>query len=212
MSNLSNFKKGTIAWYEQAYKEMVFDKGFETEISRAARRVQAGMFQYRDLQAKYGVPAQFIGCLHNMECLNNFRGYLGNGELIIGTGRKSTLVPKGRGPFGTFEAGAADAFKLDGLLGIKDWSLGLELLLAEKFNGTGYLKYHAQENSPYIWACTSINDGKGKYVRDGVYDPNAPTNGQVGVAAIYKQLEIWGEFKPVFSSDHPVVPIIQPLV
>lgn len=200
MSKLAQFKKGTIAWYEQAYREMAFDKGFEAEIASVAKRVRAGMVRYRDLEIKTGVPAQFTGCLHNMECANNFRGYLGNGQLIIGTGRKSTIVPKGRGPFKTFEEGALDAFKVDGLQGMKNWSLGLELMLAEKFNGLGYLKYHPGENSPYLWACTTINDGHGKYVRDGVYDPKAPTNGQVGVAAIYKQLELWGEFKPVFST------------
>lgn len=194
------FKKGTIAWYESVYRGMSFDKGFEDEIAQASKRILAGMPRYHALEARTGVPAQFIGCLHNMECSNNFRGYLGNGQLIIGTGKKSTIVPRDRGPFVTWEDGAIDALRIDGVLGIKNWSLGLELLLAEKFNGLGYLKYHPGENSPYIWACSSVNDGFGKYVRDGIYDPNVAVNGQVGVATIYKQLELWGEFHPKYTT------------
>jgi lysozyme family protein len=190
---MNPFKKGTVPWYEFEYQRMTFDNGFEHAIAAATLIVMKGREQYKALEAKTGVPWRLIACIHNMECGCNFKGYLGNGQLIIGTSRRSTIVPKGRGPFATFEAGALDALRLDGLTGISGWSIGMELKQAEIFNGTGYLKYHPTENSPYIWAQTSVNDGSGKYTGDGHYDPNANANAQTGVAAIYKQIELWGK-------------------
>lgn len=200
MANLADLKKGTIPWYEQAYRDMEFDPGFDACIIRETNIVANGMTRYKALEAATGVPAELIGSLHNMECSCDFRGYLGNGDLIIGNGKLSVDVPAGRGPFETWEDGAIDALNFDGLTSMKSWSIGLELMLAERFNGMGYLKYHTQHNSPYLWACTTINDGHGKYVKDGVWDENAPTTGQIGVAAVYKQLEKMGLIQIRYST------------
>ncbi len=185
-----HYKKGTVGWYEAAYLIMKFVPFHQQAILDTANRVLAGKSRYMDISMKTGVPWRLIGCLHNMECNCDFRGVLHNGERIVGTGQRTTIVPIGRGPFATWEIAALDALKLDGLNGVKNWSVGLELMYAEKFNGWGYIMYHPKENSPYVWACTSINDGHGKYVRDRVFDENAPTDGQVGVAAIYKQIDL----------------------
>lgn len=187
------FKKGSVEWYEAAYSFMEFDAGMVSEISHAASRVLSGKDRYVAVSKQTGVPWRVIGCLHNMECNCNFHGVLHNGQLIVGTGRRTTIVPVGKGPFNTWEESALDALKSDGLSSVKTWTLGLELKWAEIFNGLGYLKYHPQENSPYVWACTSINDGTGKYVADGKYDTNANANTQVGVAAIYKQIDLMGQ-------------------
>lgn len=185
-----NLKKGSVDWYEAAFQIMTFDKGFESQIAKTAQLVLSGKSRYDVVSKETGVPWRLIGTLHNMECGCDFSGVLHNGQRIVGTTRKTTIVPVGRGPFATWEASALDALKLDGLTNMANWTLGLELKWAESFNGLGYLKYHPQENSPYIWACTSINDGEGKYVSDGKFDPSANTNSQVGIAAIYKQLDI----------------------
>ena len=190
---LENYRKGSVDWYREAYNIMKFDKGEEAKIVSVAHRVLAGRDRYMWVTQRTGVPWRLIGCLHNMEASCNFKGVLHNGELIVGTDRKTTIVPKGLGPFKTWEDAALDALKREGLTSIKDWTVGLELKISEQFNGLGYLKYHQSENSPYIWACTSLNDGKGKYVSDGKFDANAPTNNQVGVAAIYRQIESWGK-------------------
>ena len=130
-----------------------------------------------------------------MEAGCNFKGCLHNGEQIIGTGRKTTLVPAGRGPFNTWQESAIDAFIMQGLDKVTNWSIGNLLKTAEQYNGTGYLRFHKEKNSPYLWACTNINDNYGKYVADGRWDPSAPTNGQVGVAAIIKRLVELGYVK-----------------
>lgn len=193
--DLSKLKKGTLEWYERAFEIMEFDKGTEIRVSNAARRVLQGRIRYEFVEKMTGIPWYLIGALHNMEASCNFNGCMHNGELIIGTDRKTTLVPKGRGPFKTWEESAIDAFHWDGLAKVKEWSIGMCLKQAELYNGSGYLKYHPMENSPYLWACTTINDGRGKYVADGKWSDTAETNNQVGVAAIIKQLELLGEVK-----------------
>lgn len=105
--------------------------------------------------------------------------YLHNGERL---GKPTTIVPKG--VFfreDQFVEAAVDALKRDGLSGIHGAIAFLPF--AEKFNGLGYRK--TGEYSPYVWAATNHHDETGKYVRDGVYDPNAPEK-QLGIAAILK--------------------------
>ncbi len=180
--------KGTLEWYAWAYDRCEIDAGFEAQVKAAADRVLQGKERYNKVAEEIGCPWFFVGALHNMEASCSFAGVLHNGERIIGTGRKTSLVPAGRGPFSSWEEAAIDALRLKKYHEVKDWRISNMLYLAERYNGTGYLKYHQEENTPYLWACTNINDGKGKYVADGRYDENAPTNGQVGVAAIFKKV------------------------
>lgn len=182
-------------WYADNYKSMTFDPGFEQYILTVANRVKANQARYAVVAAQTGVPWYFIGAIHMMESSCDFRGCLHNGERIIGTGLKTTMVPAGRGPFATWEESAIDALKFDGIAGQTDWSVGQALRRAEAYNGWGYKMYHPEENSPYVWACTSVNDGRGKYVADGKWDANANANTQVGVAAIFRQLEMLGAIK-----------------
>src|SRR6478752_1567683 len=64
--------------------------------------------------------------------------------------RVTRLVPKGRGPFPSWEAGAIDALDLDRLNQVSDWSPERACYEIEKFNGFGYRAKHV--NSPYLWS------------------------------------------------------------
>ena len=193
------YKKGSPEWYQAAYKIIKFDKGFDAQILATAKRVLAGKPRYVSIEVFTGVPWYMIACVHNMECSGNFKGVLHNGEPIVGTGQKTKLVPAGCGPFATWEDAALDAIKTQSLYKVPIWTIGHILKQCELFNGSGYLKYHGNENSPYVWACSNINDGTGKYVADGKWSETAKTNGQVGAATIIRQLEIMGELKPLFT-------------
>lgn len=195
--SLNPYKLGTVSFYEYEFRRMRFDAGYENQIMKAAKSLLPGKPRYDHLRDITGVPWTLIAMIHKMEGDGNFGTYLGNGQSIH---RRTSIVPIGRGPFSTFEAGALDALQLDGLTGVKNWSTGLELQFAEKFNGLGYIRSHPSERSPYIWACSSVNDGTGKYVADGQYSPSANANAQVGVATMMKQLEILGEYKPVYTT------------
>lgn len=131
-----------------------------------------------------GLKWWLIAVIHSMECELDFTKYLGNGQSL---NRVTTIVPKGRGPFESFNAGAIDALKLQGADKITDWSLGNVLYFLEGYNGYGYEKYHNM-NSPYLWA-GSNHYTKGKYTSDGKFDPNAVST-QIGIALLLNKLQI----------------------
>lgn len=149
-----------------------------------ARRILRDRERYEAVEAATGIPWEFVAVLHDRECSGSFSGVLHNGERIIGTGRKTRLVPKGRGPFATWLAAAVDALKLKGLEKIRDWSVERCLYEGERFNGFGYR--NQGKASPYLWAGTD-HYASGKFVADHVYDPKAQDK-QLGIAAVMVRL------------------------
>jgi lysozyme family protein len=153
-----------------------------------ARRILKLKPRYQAVEKQTGVPWWWIAVTHMRESSCNFAGVLHNGEHIIGTGRKTRLVPAGRGPFTSWEQAAVDAIRMKGLHKITDWSIERALYEFERFNGWGY--HWKRQPSPYVWAGTTYYRS-GKYVRDGVYDPSH-VDTQMGCAAVCKSLEGFG--------------------
>lgn len=149
-----------------------------------ARRILRDRARYEAVEAATGVPWEFVAVLHDRESGGSFAGVLHNGERIIGTGRKTRLVPKGRGPFASWQAAAVDALKIKGLEKIRDWSAERCLFEGERFNGFSYRS--KGKPSPYVWSGTSHYQ-RGKYVRDGVYDAKV-VDKQLGIAAVMARL------------------------
>ena len=85
--------------------------------------------------------------------------------LVAGSKYKTRLVPKGRGPFSTWEEAAIDALKIKRYP--PEWDIAHIAYAFEKFNGFGYRSKGIP--SPYLWGGSNIQR-PGKYVRDGVYD------------------------------------------
>lgn len=134
-----------------------------------------------------GIPSWFIGCLHYREITSmSLKAYLGNGEMIIGTGRKTHLVPKLRGPFATFHEGAVDSLNLS-FKGFGNWTdIGNCLVRAEMWNGEGY--NHLGVVNPYLFSGTSIYH-MGKYDLDGHYNPRL-VDQELGIVPIMKALGV----------------------
>lgn len=133
-----------------------------------------------------GLKWWLIAVIHEMECSLDFTKYLGNGQSIH---IKTTIVPKGRGPFETWEEGAIDAIDLKHLNDVTDWSMGSVLYILEGYNGYGYnyLKEPNKPiNSPYLWSSTN-HYTSGKYVKDGIYNANTVST-QIGVAPLLQKL------------------------
>ena len=122
--------------------------------------------RYQGVERDTGVPWMMIAAIHQRESDCDFDTYLGNGEPLD---EVTTLVPAGRGPFDSWEEGAIDALTYDGLTEVSDWRLEKMLFYCEKYNGTGY--HNKGIPSPYLWSLTTIQE-PGKYVADGVWDPN----------------------------------------
>ena len=167
-----------------------------------ARRILKLRPRYLAVSNKTGVPWWWIAVTHMRESSCNFSGVLHNGEHIIGTGRKTRLVPAGRGPFDSWEEAAIDAIKLKGLHRISDWSIERALYECERFNGWGY--YWRKSVSPYVWAGTTFYKS-GKYVADGKYDPSH-VDSQLGCAAVLKSLEKLGIKVDTIPSPETVPP------
>jgi hypothetical protein len=116
----------------------------------------------------------------------DFRGVLHNGERIIGTGRKTKLVPKNQGPFDTWEEAAIHSLRRMKIHRIKDWSNGRLCFELEKYNGWGYQGRSKSKRSPYLWAGTNKQKA-GKYVADGKYSSKA-WDKQLGAVPVLKRI------------------------
>lgn len=176
-----------------------------TLIEAQVAKIRASRSRYEAVAAKTGVPWDVIAVIHYREISGNFAGVLHNGQKIIGTGKKTTLVPKGRGPFSTWEQAAIDALmNCHPYAGKnKDWSLAGTLEILERYNGLGYRNKGVP--SPYLWAGTD-QYVKGKYVADGKYDPNH-VDQQLGVAALLIALRAEGYgVRPVPAPVTPTTP------
>lgn len=170
-----------------------------------ADKIIAAETRYRAVQNATGVPWYFIGALHMRESGCSFAGVLHNGEKIIGTGRVTSLVPAGRGPFTDWPSAAVDALKLKDMHRVQSWSVARMLFQAEIFNGVGYVS--REVNSPYVWAGTN-HEQLGKFTSDHNFDPDAEDT-QLGVAAVLIRL---AQKRPDIHSDlYPSTPVEKPM-
>lgn len=163
-------------WRTIAVKHRDADRFAQTIIKNEAR--------YKVIEAKTGVPWFFVGVLHMRESSCDFAGVLHNGQKIIGRNKKTTLVPKGRGPFSSWEEAAVDALKLKGLEKIKLWPAERMGYESERYNGLGYANKGI--NSPYVWA-GSNHQQPGKYIADHVWSSTAMDT-QMGTMTVLKRI------------------------
>lgn len=169
-------------YYKELLQRCQVKPEWQQRIDTIARTIVKNKAKYKEVEEATGVPWAFIGALHYRESSNNFRTHLHNGDPLSG---RTYHVPAGRPregepPF-TWEESAIDALEYDGLDNNSDWTLENIAARAEKFNGMGYKKMG--KPSPYLWSGTN-NYVRGKYVEDGVYNPNT-VDQQAGVIPIY---------------------------
>ncbi|MGY4224313.1 lysozyme family protein [Bradyrhizobium sp. USDA 4503] len=143
----------------------------------------AAKARYLAVASRTGVPWFVIAVIHERECSQSWAGSLAQGDPW---NKRSVHVPAGRGPFKSWEDCAVDALVNCAPYAArnKDWSIGGILTLLEQYNGLGYAS--RGRPSPYIWAGTD-QYVSGKYVRDGVYDPNA-VDQQLGCAGMLQAM------------------------
>jgi lysozyme family protein len=149
------------------------------EFIPVAKRLVAAKQRYLNVSARTGIPWPFIAVTHQRESSQNWQRSLAQGDPWD---RVSTHVPKRRGPFKSWEDAAYDALVNCPPFASrnKDWSIGGLLTLLEQYNGLGY--FNRGLPSPYIWSGTDQYRA-GKYVSDGVFDPNA-VDKQLGCAGL----------------------------
>ena len=151
----------------------------EAEFTTVAKRLIAAKARYAAVAERTGVPWFVIAVIHQRESSQDWSRSLAQGDPWNAV---STRVPKGRGPFASWEAAAVDALTAcpPYAAAHRDWSIGGTLTLLERYNGLGY--FNRGLPSPYLWAGTD-QYAKGKYVRDGVFDANV-VDKQLGCAGL----------------------------
>lgn len=199
--------EGTEPWYRRMFNACLVDEGREAMLASAVRTINGGMGRYLTVANRLRAQnpelfAVILGIIHFKEASCDFRGVLHNGEKIVGTGKKTTIVPKGRGPFASWEDSAVDAIGEHGrwekLLSNGSNDVGPILYAMERFNGTGYITGAGKaETSPYLWACSNVNDNFGKYVSDGKFSSTASTQSTPGGALLLKEFAKAGTVKVV---------------
>lgn len=151
-------------------------------------RILKNIERYRAVDAKTQVPWYVIAALHNMESSGSFNHHLHEGSSLR---YRTRYVPKGRPKTGTppftWEYSATDALTYDKMGLVKWWRLDDTLYACERYNGTGYLRYHPETPTPYLWAGTSI-ERPGKYVADGKWSSTARSK-QIGCAVLWRLME-----------------------
>lgn len=206
MANLEALKaNNTIRW-----ASVKLTRG--PEFDPVAKRLVAAKARYQAVQAKTGVPWFVIAVIHERESGQDFSKSIAQGDPW---NKVSVHVPNGRGPFTSWEDAAVDALAVCPPYAArnKDWSAGGALTLLEQYNGLGYANKGIP--SPYIWSGTNQYQ-KGKYVADGVFDPNAVDN-QLGCAgllmamrALDPSVDLSGKAAPDIPPP-PDIPVPQPV-
>lgn len=202
------FEQGKVG-YQNLWDKAELLPAKAAEARAVAKRIVQNRARYEAVSKKTGVPWVWIAAAHQRESGGDFRGVLHNGERILGTGKKTRLVPADRGPFTTWEEAAEDALEIKGLHKITDWSIPRMLFEWERFNGFGYAKRGV--NSPYVWAGTTLQQ-RGKYVADGKYSATT-WDTQLGTAAVLKALDEIAEEplqKPQEKADEPKATEVAP--
>lgn len=152
------------------------------DVERAARRVEAGLERYTAAAKATGVPAALIGALDYRESDCDPHAGLGQGDRWD---RVSTHVPRGKGPFASWEAAAEFYLHFDHIdRPPAPWGWEVACYTGEDWNGFGY-RAHG-EHTPYNWGGTSAQQ-RGKFTADGHYDASA-WDTQVGIIPIMRRL------------------------
>lgn len=179
------------------------------EAETFAKAILGNKRRYQRIEASTGVPWHFVALAHYRESTLNFNKNLCNGQPL---NMRTTIVPKGRGPYKDFEESAYDALvRIKGYSAKMDWSLGPYMYRIEGYNGYGY--HNPTQNgvqypsipSPYLVG-GSNKQKRGKYTRDHYYDPTH-WDTQLGVITLLKVL---AEYDPSIKFGGSPLPVPNP--
>ena len=154
-------------------------------IDSVSRRLVAAKARYQTVELQTSVPWSVVAVIHERESSQSWQASLAQGDPW---NKASVHVPRGRGPFSSWEEAAEDALVICSPHAARwhDWTIGGALTLLEQYNGLGYAARGLP--SPYIWASTD-QYSRGKYIADGHFDPNAVDH-QIGCSALLMRMSL----------------------
>jgi lysozyme family protein len=170
------------AYYQNLWNGLEVTSARRAEAEKYAGKILANKARYKKIEQATGVPWHFVALAHYRESTLNFQKNLCNGQPLD---MRTTIVPKGRGPYKDFEESAYDALvRIKGYSAKLDWSLGPYAHRIEGYNGYGY--HYQGIPSPYLVGGSNKQE-RGKYVADGKYD-GSHWDTQLGVLTLLKAL------------------------
>jgi lysozyme family protein len=174
--------------YRQLWNTLTYSSAdWQKQATAIAKKIVANQARYAAAVAGMPVPWWFVAVVHCMECSMRFDQHLHNGDPLSG---RTVQVPPGRPAAGSppfsWEQSAHDAIQFERLDRVTDWSLPNVLFNWHRYNGINNEYKRRGIPTPYLWS-GSTHYKKGKYVRDGIFDPEF-VSGQLGAAVILKAL------------------------
>jgi lysozyme family protein len=178
--------------YGRAFWTAVLDQEKVQSVDASVDKIAAGRARLEAVADKVDSPWYVVGIVWLLETGGSFAAHLHNGDPLTA---RTVHVPAGRPitgqpPF-SWEESAADAIRLHRLDHLNSVDLASVLQAIERVNGLGYRNRGV--SSPYLWAYTSAYTG-GKFVAEGMFDPNAKA-AQPGAVALLRRLQERGIVK-----------------
>lgn len=187
--------------YKSLYDNMKISTIADLEVTETIREIIPHFSRYEAVEKETKVHRKLIAALHHKEASGRFSRCLHNGQLWS---KVTTIVPKGRGPFKSWEYAAIDALNLKSSMlttmnikTVDDWTIEKALYYAERYNGMGYR--NKKINSPYLWSGSPNTYTKGGYKFDGIYDENHVIK-NIGIAIILKKLDFEDEISQTLAA------------
>lgn len=180
------------AEYADLWRTAEIRPEWAARINQAAARVLAnrGRYEAAAASASGAIPWVIPACAHMLECGGDFARQILNGQRWD---QKTTITPKGRGPFDSWEAAAVEGLRRHGLHFVEEWTLSRVLYALECWNGLGYRVSSRRIWTPYLWSGTNHYTA-GKFTADGKYSAAAVSK-QTGAAAILMWLDRFGALR-----------------
>ena len=190
--------------YVKLYNGMEVSSNRKAEAASVAKKILTNKVRYQSIEALTGVPWHFVALVHYRESSLNFSKNLANGQPL---NMKTTIVPKGRGPYSSFEESAVDSLvNVQKYTKDRDWSLPMYIYTIEGYNGYGY---HGKGiPSPYLWG-GSNRQRAGKYVADGVFS-STTWDTQLGVLTILRSLMEQDPSVTFSEAQSPIIKVYKP--
>lgn len=194
--------------YLDLFKSMIVKPEAESDFNDwFLEKIKFNKRIYEEVGLKTGIPWHVICCIHAKEASLDLNKGLSNGQPW---NQVTTMVPRGRGPFNSFQESAIDSIIYDGLHLIKRWSVEYILWSSERYNGWGFANRNLP--SPYLWS------GSNKYTKGlfkeipffpSWFDEDAVAD-DLGVAVLLYCMKKNGlidlKFESDFIDDQPKAP------
>ena len=167
--------------YKELYESMIILPEYKVKVDWYTTKALSQKHEYIKVEELLTVPWEIVAALHSLESTFDLDKQILNGQKWD---QETTWVPKGLGPWISFESSCVSAFNRH-KPPIK-YTIEEVSNFAERWNGGGYAKRN--KLSPYLYSFSNLGLKTGKFVSDGRYSSTAISK-QCGFLVLLKALD-----------------------